>query len=280
MRRYEDEFSNVKILDLFGRQGGASLSTPFKGIYVKPNGEDKFNCVNAITDRYQFVGHGQVIDTVKENVAAKFDLANITQKVEISSNGAELNFEMLINEPVRFSDSSIDHTIGFPWADENRPDEFFPVISVNNSYSSSSSLRVNLDGFRGICANGVPIGRMFSFYICKRHVGEIGKLNFDIDEVIDKFMMFINNMNTMQERKINAKDNDEIQKHLEDEVGKKLGLAYLEYMNLAFEALKQKKIEMISAYIVFNVLTYIFTHHSKSADRMWYANNVIRKFVV
>jgi hypothetical protein len=218
-------------------------SSKFKVIFDTDNNR----IVSVVSKSYTLVKHHTIINNLELNL----DHLKYESKFRLEKNGARLFAEY------KFPDITVD--VG-------KADPVAMKIICRNSYDSSCAVRVSVGAFRISCENSLIPGTEL-FYFNKRHYGnmEMIRLSGYAVTAIDSFK---NDLLPIfeQMRKKEISDN-EAQKFFNEMITQKrfIGKDYKKIIETIYNQEVEKQ-ESINMWTVYNILTFVITHHIAKKD--------------
>ena len=119
---YSDKFSKVSYRSLYTGYGAA---IPLLAIYTSPPGKDDFKYISYVSDSYEFVGNGAIVDRIKRCI--KDDGEPIVDEYpEMTPNYCQLHNEIVI------SSATTVPNVG----------DIYPQIIISNSYNGTKAVNI------------------------------------------------------------------------------------------------------------------------------------------
>lgn len=250
---------------------------------------DSSEQLSVVSRDYRLVTHRSAIDFVHHMLD---DLGVVRKKIrtDLARNGAKLFYEVQLPE-YKFNapDTGVKNT-----ALDGRPgkDEFVPRLIIRNSYDKTSSFSITYGGFRFVCKNGVMIGERVH-EIRVPHRGD--EINFEElrEPFIENIVATVDGLKNTYSR-LNQEDGhpyfelvlteeliaQKYKRLLFDQMRPYEQVQYEEDDGGRLQPIGAKQREEFTAYMLWNILTSIASHHVKSAPARFRMQRLIgRKFV-
>jgi hypothetical protein len=238
-------------------------------LYRADNGQQ----LSVVSRKFNLITHQEAVQPV-ENVLNKMQIQG-SYKYELDKNGARLFAKITLPE-YKF-DPAVDMAVKNTADGNPESDTYAPMLIVENAYDRGKSYNLSFGMYRFVCSNGVRIGKMIQ-KLSIRHFGDKYQLPEIEDFVADNLHKSIQGVKTLYAKtnKLDGKDVllDLIASDVIAERYKKmlmLELAGIVEPVYQKEDGKHPKIvdftvsQEFTAYALFNLLTAISTHQTRSA---------------
>lgn len=149
----EDRFSSAKAVRIFTPDGDP---TDFAMVYASEDGEN-FNAVRPVSDRYQPVGTGQMVEAVYERLGFTPEEKDIHVKTD--KHGAMVKVEIMLSpKTMEIRNNVFDAGTDLTQHGENvKTDTMRPSLMICNAYDATRKASFAFGFSRLVCKNGLYI---------------------------------------------------------------------------------------------------------------------------
>lgn len=155
-------------------------------------------------------------------------------------------------------------------------DNLHPELHLYNSYDVTWPLIVALGAYRLVCENGMVVEKTL-FRFKKRHVLELERMNFknDVSTVLSRFDNQVKTWREWGTRPISLETYDKVMNTME--FGKKATGQIESKVNEDFEGFLFRGYPQITAWLLYNILTWYATHKAASLNHRVELENRLRR---
>ena len=203
-----------------------------------------------VSKDYRLIRHEQAIDEIEDLIYDNEDLGKPTVTTLFYNKKGRMR------RSYRFSMVAMAINPG---------DELYPELHLYNSYDTVWPLTVALGAYRLVCKNGMVVWKKL-FQFKKRHVLELEKMNFkkDVSTVLTRFDSQVKTWREWQTRPISLETYDKVMNTMG--FGKKATEQIESKVNEDFEGFLFRGCPQITAWLLYNILTWYATHKAASLN--------------
>lgn len=212
--------------------------------------QDTGKVFSVVSKDYRLIPHEKAIEAVEELIHKNEDLGNPEITTDFYNDGGRMRRRYRFHEAREFIEPG---------------DELNPELHLYNSYDVSWPLTVALGAYRVVCKNGMVVHKdLFRFK--KRHVVEMDRMDFkeDVATILDRFNEQVGKWKKWRKRPISLETYEKI--ITEMKLGKIACEEIESKVNEKSDTFLFEGVPEISAWILFNILTWYITHRTVSLN--------------
>ena len=203
-----------------------------------------------VSKDYKLMRHEEAIEGIEDLIYDNEDLGEPTIKTSFYNDGGRMC------RTYRFKKVTVEIAL---------KDMLNPELRLYNSYDVSWPLTVVLAAYRLVCKNGMVVEETL-FRFKKRHVLELERMNFkeDVSTVLTRFDSQVKTWREWRTRPISLETYDKVMNTME--FGKKATEEIESRVNEDFEGFLFRGYPQITAWLLYNILTWYATHKAVSLN--------------
>jgi len=211
---------------------------------------DSGKLFSIVSKDYKLIRHEEAIEEIEDLIYDNEDLGEPTIKTSFYNDGGRMC------RRYRFQKVAVEIDPG---------DKLHPELHLYNSYDVTWPLIVILGAYRLVCKNGMVV-RKTLFRFKKRHVLELERMNFkeDVSTVLTRFDIQVKAWRGWRTRLISLETYDKVMNTME--FGKKATEEIESKVNEDFEGFLFRGYPQITAWLLYNILTWYATHKAVSLN--------------
>ncbi|MCE1168220.1 MAG: DUF945 domain-containing protein [Sphingobacteriia bacterium] len=224
--------------------GKLIVSNDYKAITREDNGK----LISIMSDSYKVVPNNEIIKPLLDQLS-NFDSRWYIDDSHSFVSDERMRLQVTFPELV-FNDGASEIALS---------------LFLHNSYNGSEGVRSYFGAIRGICSNGMVFGQLLAKYYAKHTSG------LSLDHLKQQVEQSYENIPVIQ-NKIEALQNDSVNKALTEAVEKRLGKGVVKYVNEQPIAADQWQL--------YNQITHFISHEVQKPQRAAYQLQVSKIFAL